>query len=355
MKLKNILLALTVLFMVTACNMGQNEPENATPINPTQEDSYISFNMSVSTGVLSTKAGASVTGEEAATDAIEDCTLILSNGDAILTVVDVDNSKLTRIGQSNVYTVNHNFLLKIGSVYTLTAVANNTVNMSGFTSLTQVASAVQTMDTENNTWVKLGATSIDLTSYRGWATDEEAINNVMAHQGGSFAADAFKVTVSQLSAKIEFAGLDMSDYSGPEITISDVSFNNLSGSVYTKLTNNSAAAKADLFNEAVDGTFTFPMNNFAKVAVSTYPHNHTDAPISVSLTYTVAGSDAVTKEYIINRPTGENYTNNSGHDYVQSGHIYRLMLKPSADMNNVELEVVCYTLDWKSNEITYNF
>lgn len=378
MKLKNILLALSILFVATACSMGQDGPEEPTPNKPNSEESYVSFNMSVNSGSFSTKAGSNPNGYEVATDYIKDCTVILTKEgtDNILSVVD--GVGVTKVEDTQIYKINHNFLLKTGEKYRLTVVVNNKIVMKGYTKLSQVHAAVQTVGeiNESGNLIKLGSAVLDLTPYEGWATQEEAVRNLMKDRKGTIPAYTFKVTVYQLAAKIEFEGLDLSEYVGPEITITNLTFKNLSKTITTDLQStstvycsNGTSNAANLYDTKIAGSFKFPNSDFETQSVYTYPHQLTkDNAISVSLTYQVGTNESVTKEFIINRPgkgsakeaEGDtnydvDFENKSGHVYVQSGYIYRLQLKASKDLGYVELDLVCYTKDWKNNELSYDF
>lgn len=59
------------------------------------------------------------------------------------------------------------------------------------------------------------------------------------------------------------------------------------------------------------------------------------------------------RKYIINRPTGDDFTNNSGegHTYVKAGYWYQLKATVNVHSDYVDCDVVCYTRDWIKNSI----
>lgn len=58
------------------------------------------------------------------------------------------------------------------------------------------------------------------------------------------------------------------------------------------------------------------------------------------------------RHYIINRPSDSSFTNNSGHTYVKAGNWYQLTATVKVASDNIDCDVVCYTQDWISNDIT---
>lgn len=85
-----------------------------------------------------------------------------------------------------------------------------------------------------------------------------------------------------------------------------------------------------------------------------FPNTNGSEKVTAHLRFSVKtahGTNYYEREYIVNRPSGEGFTNNSGTEYVNPGYWYQLNVTVHVKKDFIDCAFTCTTKDWIYNEI----
>lgn len=376
MKLKNILSIICFLFVVASCSVEDDTIMNDVTNNIENEitgSAYVS--VGVRSGQSATKATEGNASEPSGygySHPISNCyLLLLDDADNILYRAFKD------YGDEPVSSVPANdfkILVKVGSVTKAIAVINASVD---FRDKIKVCITLDDLKDKR----ELDASSI-------LAIGEEQINWEGVNGSESTKIDVPVVNVSGIVAKTRVANVELSkfnikyfdcdeqshkvqlenfwltgmkkgvglyDEGGNETEsesaddeISEIGENNNLGKLrenedkYSKEVSDSFIhEKFILIQELATFRYVFPNTNGSQKVT---------AHLRFSVT-TAHGTKYYEREYIVNRPTGDGFTNNSETEYVNPGYWYQLNVTVHVKKDFVDCAFTCSTKDWIYNEI----
>ncbi|MDH6313354.1 hypothetical protein M2137_002144 [Parabacteroides sp. PFB2-10] len=367
MRLNNILLIASFLFATVACSMEDDVLNEITKANPTTDadatELYVSFDLN-GTG-LGTKAGTSTNGTTTPSNMIETASVIVFKGDNVYSAKDGVSFVKDENGiDTNV--LNMQVLLKTGTTYDVYVIGDSKESFAGLTTRSAVEAAYLGKDDANKTdlnkLVKFGKTDkFMIPKEEGYPTIEDARKPANIK--------ALPVHLQQLTAKVELKEVNVSSTFANNTLPTDVTLKSVrllnqntmrqlkDGQVANPVYANVAWNMSNGFKlyDVEDGKVTEGLPATLASFV-TYPNSGVvvDGKLAnltaLELTFEV-GSNTEKRTYVINRETAAgDFTNNTGHPYIQAGYIYQLTANVKVTGDNIECTVKCYTLDWLYNE-----
>jgi len=359
MKLKNILSIFCFLALVVSCSSDGDAIMNDVTASSDQSivtstNAFISMNLT--SNVSSTKAtGEAENGGTNSTvgQAISSCSLILYRGTELLAIRDgvaVNNN-----------VVEGSILTKVRDGVKLMVIANSTINFSGYTSLSAIKAAVQTVSAFNeNKLLKVGEADVtfeatgDNSSFKASTGTAKTTENTFT----------VTVPVNQLSAKIELSEFNViynANSKNADVTITSVSLSNINTEIQTGgievsgIYSNktwSIASPIKVYDAASSSQIALSTAMDGNIPVFySFPNTNASKPVTMSISFKV-GSNTYEKSFVINRPTSANFTNNTNGTYVKSNYIYRLKLNMTITNRDVDLSIICYTQDWINHTVS---
>ena len=373
MKLKNILSIICFLFVVASCSVEDDTIMNDVTNNIENEitgSAYVS--VGVRSGQSATKAtegNASKPSDYGYSHPISNCyLLLLDDADNILYRAFKD------YGDEPVSSVPANdfkILVKVGSVTKAIAVINASVD---FRDKIKVCITLDDLKDKREldafSVLAIGDGKIDWGNIKG---SESTINSVPVVEVSSIVAKNRVANVELSKFNIKYFDCDEDSYKvklenfwltgmkssvglyseGEDAIknenlgdgkISDNDFDNLRNieEQYSKeISNEFILEKFNLKQEQATFRYVFPNTNGTEKVT---------AHLRFSVT-TVHGTKYYEREYIVNRPSGDGFINNSGTAYVNPGYWYQLNVTVHVKKDFIDCAFTCSTKDWIYNEI----
>lgn len=376
MKLKNILSIICFLFVVASCSVEDDTIMNDVTNNIENEitgSAYVS--VGVRSGQSATKAtegNASKPSDYGCSHPISNCyLLLLDDADNILyrAFKDYGDEPVSSVPASD-----FKILVKVGSVTKAIAVINASVD---FRDKIKVCITLDDLKDKREldafSVLAIGDGKIDWGNIKG---SESTINSVPVVEVSSIVAknrvanvelskfnikyfdcdekshkvqlENFWLTGMKKGVGLYNEGEDNINSESVEDAISvigdDNNFDNLRGidEKYSKEMNNEfILEKFDLIQEWATFRYIFPNTNGTKKVT---------AHLRFSVT-TTHGTKYYEREYIVNRPSGNGFINNSGTEYVNPGYWYQLNVTVHVKKDFIDCAFTCSTKDWIYNEI----
>ena len=334
MKLKNILSFFCFLAAMASCSMEDDIlNDNSSKLLPEEGSAYVSAVINLGNTQTKATTGSSSAPEAYYADAISSCALFLL--DATDKVVGVHTETYTGSETSKEI----KFLTKVNVATKAVAVVNyNPSNSENVLACSDLAALKAYMEHDANYRIKIGEGTINWTGVVG-STSTTA----------NLGTGTTSITVKSRTAIVELVKFVVK-YEGagtqPTVKLTEVSLENLKsdGGLY----NEGVAFWANPFS-FTDNLPAVPAyygdNAFRK---NVYPNTNNEKPITLKLKFTVDGksSSEFERSYIINRPTEGNFTNNSGHTYVEPGYWYQLSATVTVNTGKIDCAIECHVLDW---------
>lgn len=373
MKLKNILSIICLLLGLASCsgedtmmNDVTNEIENAV-----NESAYVSVN--VKSAVSSTKANTTGSSSDYATlpSSISNCYLLLLNEDGDILY---RASKQYQEQVTNVSLDDFKILVKVNSVSKVIAVINASYDfqkeLDNCISYDQLKEARE-MDAAYN--LAIGEGSIDWKDVTG---SSSTINNVPTvsvdgivanYRVAAFALSDFSVKYYDCDPKTAVVQLEnvwLTDLkSNVGLYDEGIDFNSAKendGSVSTNNNFESLRNIPDMYSYAKENEYIkefFRLNHDNATFKFIFPNTDSSKPVTAHLKFSVKRENKETqyfyREYVINRPTGEDFENEVSGDkiYVHPGYWYNLGVTVHVKKDFIDCAFTCSTKDWIYNEI----
>lgn len=346
MKLKNILSALCFLFVATACSMEDDILDNnSSQLVPEEGSAYISAVINLGGAQTKATSGSEKDPDGYGADPITSCALFLLDANNKVVGLHTESDETSTATKREI-----KFLTKVNVATKIVAVVNynpdNTPENLLACSTYREIQAYKEHDA--NYRIKVGEETISWEGVTGSASTtgnlDEAKVNITVHSRTAV------VELSKFEVRQKGAGVL------PEVKLTSVSLSNLKSEV-------------GLYSEGASfetNPFSFP-NDYLPIAPGSYERgyfrqnvypntndgNTKNKFVTLTLEFTVDGksSPEFKRSYIINRPTDANFTNNSGHEYVQPGYWYRLSATVTVNTGKIDCDIECHVLDWDYKSI----
>ena len=341
MKLRNIFSILGMMFILTACSLGEDaitgDDANAV-IDTTNRYAAITMKVSVD-GSLATKATESVNAGVdttiAGTETISKVSMLVVTGDGTVLAAK-DGVTLN----ANTGVTNETFIVKAQDDLKVVIVANSTSAFAACRTLAKANVKVQE--------------SADLASFVKYGiADVPAINKYASPSDALANPNTVQINVQQLAARVELNSFTVADNAfsfgntkPSPIVIEAVSLKNIKRSCLTKASDNEVAevANTGMSWDQIGGGITV-FNGTSNVDIAnkpyfyTFPSNATDnSAVAMYVKFKVGGNE-VERTYKIQHEKGT--------PSVKSGYVYRLNINlTKATSDSIQFEVKCYTYDW---------
>lgn len=376
MKLKNILSIICFLFVVASCSVEDdtimNDVTNNIENNEVSGSAYVSVSVKSEQSATKATTGNSSKPSDYSSHPISNCYLLLLDDDSNIlyrAFNDWGDNPVT-----NVSFEDFKILVKLKSVTKVIAVINGSSNfrskMDGCVSLSDLAGI---REEDAGSVLSFGEGSIDWTGVKG---SESTKNDVPVVKVSGITAkfrianvelskfnikyfdcneesykvqlDNFWLTGMKSSVGLYDEGENAINNESPEDNISfvseDNSFDNLRTNKDKYSKENSEEFILEKFNLIQEwATFRYVFPN-------TDGENKVTAHLRFSVT-TAHGKKYYEREYIVNRPSGDGFTNNSGTEYVNPGYWYQLNVTVHVKKDFIDCAFTCSTKDWIYNEI----
>lgn len=373
MKLKNILSIICLLLGLASCsgedtmmNDVTNEIENAV-----NESAYVSVN--VKSAVSSTKANTTGSSNDYSTlqSSISNCYLLLLNegGDILYRA-----SKQYQNQVANVSLEDFRILVKVNSVSKVIAVINASSDfqkeLDDCISLNQLNKARETDAAYN---LAIGEGKIDWKDVTG---SSSTINNVPTvsvdgivanYRVAAFALSDFSVKYydcDPTTAVVQLENVWLTDMkSNVGLYDEGIDFNSTKendGSVSANNNFESLRNILDMYSYAKENGYIkefFRLNHDNATFKFIFPNTDSSKPVTAHLKFSVKRDNKEIqyfyREYVINRPTGDDFKNNvsEGKTYVHPGYWYNLGVTVHVKKDFIDCAFTCTTKDWIYNEI----
>ncbi|WP_288207439.1 hypothetical protein [uncultured Parabacteroides sp.] len=373
MKLKNILSIICFLFVVASCSVEDDTIMNDVTNNIENEitgSAYVS--VGVRSGQSATKAtegNASKPSDYGYSHPISNCyLLLLDDADNILyrAFKDYGDEPVSSVPASD-----FKILVKVGSVTKAIAVINASVD---FRDKIKVCITLDDLKDKREldafSVLAIGDGKIDWRNIEG---SESTMNSVPVVEVSSIVAENRVANVELSKFNIKYFDCDEDSYKvklenfwltgmkssvglyseGEDAIknenlgdgkISDNDFDNLRNieEQYSKeISNEFILEKFNLKQEQATFRYVFPNTNGTEKIT---------AHLRFSVT-TAHGTKYYEREYIVNRPSGDGFINNSGTAYVNPGYWYQLNVTVHVKKDFIDCAFTCSTKDWIYNEI----
>lgn len=341
MKLKNILSILFFFVVAISCSVEDDVIDNSSSIIPEGDVAYVSAAISMD-NTLTKSTGSSQDGGTIDADPINSYFFFLldKNED----VVGVHKGSFN--GSSSSETVK--FLAKVNVATKIVAFVNYNENNSEKLEDCRNDEQIKAYKEYNADYrLKIGESSISWQGVTGSTSTTGKLDEARV-----------TIKVKSYTSIVELVEFNVNNQSGRnlDVKLTKVSLSNLKsegGSV--EGSSFQASPKVVKEGNFAPGYYGDKAENFR---TNVYPNTDASKPITLNLTFTVTEGGKTTsydRNYIINRPSDDSFTNNSGHVYVEAGNWYQLTATVNVKSGFVDCNVVCYTNDWiydSSSEIS---
>lgn len=374
MKLKNILSIIGFLFVVISCSVEEdtimNDVTNNIEKNEVSGSAYVS--VSVKSEQSATKATTGNTGDPsdyAYSHPITNCYLLL---------LDKDDNILYRsfkdYGNSPVESVSFGdfkILVKVGSVVKAIAVVNASVDFRNeINACTTLVELREKREFEASSVLSFGEGTISWDDVEG---SSSTINGVPVVRVSGIIAKNRVANVELSKFNIKYFDCDENSHqvelenfwlTGMKESVGlynegdDVITNEIVGD--GEVENNSfdeLRSNKDKYSKEENEEFIlekFNLNQELATFRYVFPNTEGSKKVTAHLRFSVTtahGTNYYEREYIVNRPTGEGFTNNSGTEYVNPGYWYQLNVTVHVKKDFIDCAFTCTTKDWIYNEI----
>lgn len=374
MKLKNILSIIGFLFVVISCSVEEdtimNDVTNNIEKNEVSGSAYVS--VSVKSEQSATKATTGNTGEPSDYEGaclISNCyMLLLNNKNEILyrSFKDYGNESVESVSIED-----FKILVKFASVTKVIAVVNASVDFRNeINACTTLDELRDKREFEASSVLSFGEGVI---SWDGLEGSSSTINGVPV------------VKVSGIIAKNRVANVELSkfnikyfdcDENSHQVKLENFWLTGMKESVglyeegentITSESYENGEVKQNNFDELrnIQGKYSkeeneefilenFNLNQEQATFRYIFPNTNGSEKVTAHLRFSVTtahGTNYYEREYIVNRPTGEGFTNNSGTEYVNPGYWYLLNVTVHVKKDFIDCAFTCTTKDWIYNEI----
>lgn len=387
MKLKNIISMVCFLFLAVSCSMEDDAVMNDLESQLKKEDVsegsvFLSFN--IGSDEVNTRSTDEITYSETPGQRINSCSMILYRGNEILYVRDGLKRMTSQInGNTNVPfpegTVVDALSMEANQIQVLTKkreglfvmiVANATLTLndrSNYPDMQAINSAIEDLSEK-----KLDGTDLLKVGTAEVTFDDKVSNPKFEASAGTAVIDnetttniyVQKVTVKQRAAAIRLRKFEVEWIAGTKapVRITKVELLNsnhkvhLDGSQYEgtdayKTLSYSIPDGGLIVYDKVSGEFKnksfLPFTQFSFPNIKA-ENRKNEKYVTMKIYYTVGGF-SYDSEFIINRPGTDK---EGGTEYVHANYIYYLDIKAKITNHNVSCDLVCYTQDWRPNDIT---
>lgn len=360
MKLKNILSVMCIVFAAVSCSTEDdilNEIGATNPVeNKVSNEAYIAFKTFLASGVntKSIEDGGELAANEAEA-AINSCSLILLNGDAVQAVVDgvhVDKDNvIVKTASPTAAGDTVKFLVKVNQAnYRLMVIANSDTKFAGCATLSDVESKIQSDNISN--LVKVGIKDVTFpTGFEGYASTIESANHPVMTD----------VVLTQLTARVELKGFNVEFINNTkpvDITIKKIEVKNINtrSNIGNDAINdaNGFTSSSKLYDNGITvystssgieaGTYVFgDKGNEAIHPFYTYRNNNISNPLQMAVTYLADGVEKTTRWITIN-------DNNP----IQNGYVYQLTINAKVTSDEFDCAVQFSTKPWIKHSMSIN-
>lgn len=374
MKLKNILSIICFLFVVASCSVEDdtimNDVTNNIENNEVSGSAYVSVSVkSEQSATKATTGNSSKPSDYEYLHPISNCYLLLLDG---------ANNILYRAfkdwGDSPVENVSFEdfkILVKLKSVTKVIAVINGSSDfrskMDGCVSLNDLTSI---REEDAGSVLSFGEGSINWDGVDG---SESTKNGVPVVKVSGITAK-FRVANVELSKfNIKYFDCDEDSYkvqlenfwlTGMKSSVGlysegedaikseDLGDGKISDNEFDELRNIEEKYSKEMNNEFILEKFNLIQEwaTFRYIFPNTNGTEKVTAHLRFSVT-TTHGTKYYEREYIVNRPSGDGFTNNSGTEYVNPGYWYQLNVTVHVKKDFIDCAFTCSTKDWIYNEI----
>lgn len=357
MKLQNILSIACLIFATIACST-ENDALNSLPNNKEVEtangDAFIAFNINAE--MSATKSNSTNTGSEKA-EAIDNCSLILfenAEGSKIYRAYDqlnVNNGVICRNNDALRLQVKLNTNEGSKKLYAM-VVANSNQSFANCSNLADVQATVQN---DLNSFVKINKDNK--------LAEINIEEKDLASSINSAVPVTANITLQEISARVELAEFNIVSFKGGNATpvsIKNIALVNQVIATGTKINdteNRTYNEEAVYFNNG-----SIELNNniqentpaqttFTGISFPTFANTNKEQATALKFTLEYNGQE---KEFSFAINREENFTNNSGHKYIESGNVYKVVINATLTGSSIECEYKCYTEDWSKVELSEN-
>ena len=373
MKLKNILSIICFLFVVASCSVEDDTIMNDVTNNIENEitgSAYVS--VGVRSGQSATKAtegNASKPSDYGYSHPISNCyLLLLDDADNILyrAFKDYGDEPVSSVPASD-----FKILVKVGSVTKAIAVINASVD---FRDKIKVCITLDDLKDKREldafSVLAIGDGKIDWRNIEG---SESTMNSVPVVEVSSIVAENRVANVELSKFNIKYFDCDEDSYkvklenfwltgmkssvglySEGEDAIKNENLGDgkISDNDFDNLRNIEEQYSKEISNEFILEKFTLKQEQATFRYV--FPNTNGTEKITAHLRFSVTtahGTKYYEREYIVNRPSGDGFINNSGTAYVNPGYWYQLNVTVHVKKDFIDCAFTCSTKDWIYNEI----
>lgn len=342
MKLKNILSILFFFVVAVSCSVEDDVIDNSSSIIPEGDVAYVSAAISMD-NTLTKSTGNSQDGGTIDADPINSYFFFLLDKDN--DVVGVHKGRFENPSSSKEEV---KFLAKVNVATKIVAFVNyNETNREKLENCMNYDQIKAYKEYNADYRLKIGEEFISWQGVIGSTSTTENLDKA-----------SVEIRVKSYTSIVELVEFKVNDQSGRnlDVKLTKVSLSNLKsegGSV--EGSSFQASPKVVKEGNFAPGYYGDKAENFR---TNVYPNTDASKPITLNLTFTVTEGGKTTsydRNYIINRPSDDSFTNNSGHVYVEAGNWYQLTATVNVKSGFVDCNVVCYTNDWiydSSSEIS---